>query len=356
VFDSLNLLLTPDGYYYGDTTITQEIHVQQVNQDITGRTFDARIFKDIPASYFFKDQSLYNTSNFSTAPDDLGFLKYNPSPNKKDSVSIRLPDELGKKWFQQAIDNDQQITSSYNFVTEFKGIKLSASQGAAIGFAAAKLKIRLYYHTTTSTEYLQNRSFDIPIYQTTLQYNEIVTDVSATSLSSLERGKSVSGNLTDNETYIQGGSGLVTKVEFPYLNLLMEGNEHITILQSLLIANVVQEYPQVFPLPAQLVLYHTNDLNIPTSAVVSQTNSSAANSAVLNKDVEFNKYVNYTFSINTYITTLIKGLNIYSDQIFIGLNSTDFSSTVNRLRIGSQNNPNYKIKLQVYFSRYQNSN
>lgn len=356
VYDSINLVLHPDAYYYGDTTKNQKIIVHQITQDLIARTLDTRLFNDIPASYFYRDQSFYNTSTTKTSDVVLGSLQYDPRPNSSDSLYIHLPNDLGKKWFELARINDQQITDEANFISEFKGIKLSGEEsGSIIGFDVSKIKIRVYYHEATNSEYLSNLSFDLPVYSTSYQYNEIKKDFSGTTLASLERGKSISSKLTNEESYIQGGAGLIAKIEFPYLKLLNEVSDNVSVLQSLLVVNAVQEYPQSWALPSQLVLYYTNDLNIPTNIVASQSDATAANSADLSADTEFNSYSRYTFSINTYVTALVKGVSTYPKQLFIGLNAADFPSKVTRLRIGSKDNPEFKIKFQIYYSRYQNS-
>jgi hypothetical protein len=354
IYDSIALLLTPDRYHYGDTTITQELIVKQLNQSIIGRTLDKNIFKDIPASYFFQNGAMYNTSETNTIGDDLGVLKYKPEPNNSDSISIRLNDVLGKKWFELARNNDQQIIYSGNFLNEFKGIKLTGSEGAVIGFSTAKIKVRIYYHEPTNAEYVTGSSFDIGL-NGGPQYNHIEEDFSSTDLTSLQRGKSLSSKITNNESFVQGGVGLITKIEFPYLHLLTEVNEHVTLLHSVLTISAVQEYPQVFDFPSQMVLYYANDLNIPTNVMTSETSSSSPNAAALNKDSELETYANYSFSINSYITNLVNRVENYPKELFIGLNSTDFPNTVNRLRIGSPDNVNYKIKLRIYYSRYKNS-
>jgi hypothetical protein len=355
VYDSIALLLTPDGYYYGDTTVTQRITVKQLSQDIVGRTLDKNIFKDVPASYFFLDGGLYNTSKENTMEANLGTLKYKPQPNNPDSIWIRLNDDLGKEWFELARNNDQQIIYSSNFLSQFKGIKLSSDAGAVIGFSSSKMKVRVYYHEPTTAEYVTNSSFDVPLYSTNTQFNQIEKDFSSTDLVSIERGKSLSSILTNNESYIQGGAGLITKLEFPYFHLLTELNEHVTLLHSILTITAVQEYPQTFALPSQLVLYYANDLNVPTNVMVSETSSSSPNAASLNRDAELNAYANYSFSINSYVTNLVNRVENYPKELFVGLNSTDFPNTVNRLRIGNQSNPNFKVKLQIYYSRYKNS-
>jgi len=53
VFDSVALLLTPNQYYYGDTTVIQELIIQQLSQDLAGSTIDKNIFKDTVFLFFF---------------------------------------------------------------------------------------------------------------------------------------------------------------------------------------------------------------------------------------------------------------------------------------------------------------
>ena len=357
IFDSVALLLTPDQYYYGDTTVVQEFIVQQLSQDLTGRTVDKNIFKDVPYSYFYSDGGIYNTSKTKAFGNELAHFNYRPTPHSSDSIIIRLNDELGAYWFDLAKVNDQQIANTGNFLSEFKGLKLSVSNrnAAVCGFSSSKAKVRVYYHVSSNAEYIVNSSFDLPIFQSAIQYNQFESDLSSTVLSSLLRGKSLSSTVTNQETFIQGGSGVITKIEFPYLHLLNELNENVTILHAALVVSAVREYPQVYGLPSELCLYYANDLNIPTNFVADEITATKTNTATLSTDKELGLFSRYSFLVTSYISALIKGKEAYPKELFIGLNLTDLPGTVTRLRLGGENNPDFKIKLQVYYSRYQNS-
>jgi len=111
----------------------------------------------------------------------------------------------------------------------------------------------------------------------------------------------------------------------------------------------------VYNLPSEICLYYTYDLNIPTNFVADAITLTKPNSAALNTDKEFGQFSQYSFLLTTYISNLIKGSDSYPKQLLIGLNLADLQGTVTRLRIGGDNNPDFKIKLQVYYSRYQNS-
>jgi len=139
-------------------------------------------------------------------------------------------------WFELAKVNDQQIASVTGFLSEFKGLKISSNKDAAvIGFDGAKAKVRVYYHISSNSEYTVNASFDLPLFQSGIQYNQFESDFSSTTLSSLQRGQSMASALTNQETFIQGGSGVITKAEFPYLHLLNELNKNVTILRASLV-------------------------------------------------------------------------------------------------------------------------
>ncbi|HEY5824279.1 MAG TPA: DUF4270 family protein [Cyclobacteriaceae bacterium] len=356
VFDSVALLLTPDQYYYGDTAVIQELIVQQLSQDLAGRETDKNIFKDVPYSYFYSDGGIYNTSKTAAFGNELAHFKYSPRPHSSDSVIIRLKDDLGEYWFELAKVNDHQIANIGNFLAEFKGLKISAKQNAAvIGFNSAKAKVRVYYHISSNSEYTVNASFDLPIFQSDIQYNQFESDLSSTTLSSLQRGQSIASTFTNHESFIQGGSGVITKVEFPYLHLLNEVNENVTILRASLVVSVVKEYPQVYNLPSEICLYYTNDLNIPTNFVADEITLTKTNTAKLSTDKELGQFSQYPFLVTSYVTSLIKNEESYPKELFIGLNLTDLPGTVTRLRLGGENHPDFKIKLQVYYSRYQNS-
>ena len=92
IYDSLTLIMVDNDYYIGDTLQPITIHVHRVEQTIRVR----------------EDNYLYNTSKFNYFAEPLGSRTYKPRPNTplRDTVSVRLSDDLGNELLQLFLDKD----------------------------------------------------------------------------------------------------------------------------------------------------------------------------------------------------------------------------------------------------------
>ncbi len=357
VFDSMALILKYDDYYYGDTTQAQKITVTQLKKDIVGRTKkDGYVYDDIPYSYFYGAGTLYNSSSIPDYGVALGSVTYYPRPISKDSISIRLSDQLGKDWFAMKKVDDQDIASDAAFDAYFKGLKITSTASpaaAAIGFASATAHLRIYYRTLGATSDLDvKKYFDFTIYNSTLQFNQIVTDRSGTLLSTAVPFKPLPSEQTNNETFVQAGGGLMTKIEFPYLSKIFEVENNLILIQANLLVVPELDNSSASNLPKTLSLYYTNTTNVPIGQILSESSTTAPQTATLVSDDEYENTASYTFLFTTYMSSILKKNTVPPYSILLGTTAASFENEITKVRIGTGKTSNSKIKLKIYYSTY----
>jgi hypothetical protein len=356
VFDSISLILNYDGYYYGDTTQVQKLVVRELSHVLTGRIRkDPYIYNDIPYSYFYQEGGLYNTSVTSVYPEVLGSVVYHPRPTLKDSLRIRLKDKLGSTWLEMAKNSNDTIVTQALFNEYFRGFKIDheGASSAVVGFNSATLRIRIYYREIVTEGVYKNTKVDFLIYNSALQYNQIHADRSGTLLANMPSSKPIASSLTGNESFIQSGAGVLTKIEFPYLSKIYENNPNLIITQARLeIVPIVDASSDEKKLPSVIGMYYTNQSNIPMGALTNDSDATKAQTASLVTRGEFESKASYSFPMTNYISNRLKKNSVTPYELMIGTPTADFLKGITRMKIGNENNADSNIKLKLYYTSY----
>lgn len=130
VYDSIALILIPDRYFYNDTIPIQQFKVFNVLDDIEPDE---------------EDYNYYNTANFNYDIVPIGIKDFYATPDKSDSLDIKINDDYGLTLFNKLKDND--INNSDDFLDDYKGVLIAANNDTnttVLGFSANSF-IRLYY-------------------------------------------------------------------------------------------------------------------------------------------------------------------------------------------------------------------
>jgi hypothetical protein len=290
VFDSAVFSLRPSGFF-GDTTsgkVDQTISVYQ----LTGALDSTAVYK----------------ATSPEIPYDLGkkLATFNFTANKSvpEPFIVRLTDEQFAKGI---IENG--ITSDAALLSYCKGVALVAEDKDAVvrRFSLSPgttvfSGIRIYYHNDqTYSSVTLNLTYNNPKFYT------IVADRSGTPIAGLG-DQSYGAEITGNLSYVQAGTGVMTKLSFPGLeNFLtdMKDGEQIIINKAEIVIKTDQAntFGSVIP---RLDLYQTGEngkilkLNGVSAAV--QANGSylygTENPATSQIDVVNNLY---KFSIGSYL-------------------------------------------------------
>ncbi|HZX73159.1 MAG TPA: DUF4270 family protein [Cyclobacteriaceae bacterium] len=358
VFDSVTLILKYDKYFYGDTTQVQNLVVNELSESIVYRTSSA----SENYSYFFSG-GLFNHSEIKAFPSPIGSINYKPNPMSGNKIAIRLADQKGKDWLAIAQGENKTQIFSANFLDIFKGIKLStpSTNGAVVGFVADSTVMRIYYSESDAYGTLAQKHFDFKLYNPGLQFNQINSDKTGTPLQNLVIRSAVPSEQTNNETFVQGGAGILTKIEFPNFKYLTSNNQKFMILSAQLVVTPINPLDGKKKLPANLGLLLVNKANIPTNTMAADFDQtkiqnsllrySQGNTLVTGEDREFNRSTQYTFSITQYMDALINGQPDLSSSLLLVTPINDFIGSVTQLRIGNGTNQSSKVTLQIYLSR-----
>lgn len=336
VYDSIAVILKYDRYYYGDTTKVQTINIHQLTQKVKPDT---------------DNTSFYNNSTLTYNSENIGAKSFYPKPIGKDSVNIAISNTFGKNLFDKLKTN--QITNSDEFNDYFKGIVIkSASTNSAnvIGFNTSTSVLRLYYKEQYSnSETTLTKDFSIT--DTNKQFNTISLDKTGTIIQNLPDSKSkLSSTLTNNTSFIQSGTGLACRVDFPYIKQLKYiSTKGIIVDAQLIIKPIKNSASTLYPIKDSLQVYECDNLNRISKVL---TNSNGSNRlALLNKTPdEFNENIGYSINIGDFLSQEMS--KTYGSTSSLLFTFPNIYKGVNRIVLGDQKNPENKIKLKIYYISY----
>jgi len=361
-YDSLVLTLPTDALPYGDTTRTQQLLVQRLQEDFVDKkyyTLDALRYDATPLGQIGSTKAKEYT--FRARP-------------KARTISIRLDDALGRELYQLA--RTGTLNTNDDLQARFKGLVLSpgASDNAAIlryfletttsgGGLSITSFLNLYYHeAATPAEPILHR-FPLTTSNSqalsTRHFYRLRANRSATLLAPLTRPyQAISSTATAAETYIQNRLGIYTRVDIPYINDLKSLGGSIAIISAELTIEGVQDarLPYLAP-PSTLYLGFTDPSNrrgalvgtVPT-APVSQNNPPVAgtyarklsNRNGLEQDT-------YTFQLTQYLQQVLNR-NIIDNGLLLNPGGAD---DVSRVVLGAARNSTNPLQLKVYYARVQ---
>ena len=335
VFDSISMILKYDNYYYGDTTKVQTFDIHRLTQKVKPNT---------------DDDSFYNNSALSYSSESLGTISYKPRPLEKDSINIKMDAAFGEALFQKL--KKREITDFDSFREYLNGLVLiptTTNSSSVIGFNLSS-KVRLYYSKYQGDA---EDSFikDFTITDATKQFNAISLDKSGTLIQNLPASNSnLSSLLTNNQGYIQSGTGVACRIDFPNIKQLKYISDNGAIVDAELILKPVNNsYSDNYPLSDSLQVYVADKLN----RISGTLNTSAGKPlyATLNKKSdEFNENVLYSLSVGNFLQKeMLKQSDSRSSLVFT---LPTISKAVNRLVLGDQKHLNNKIQLKIYYISY----
>ncbi len=351
IYDSIGLILPYSRYSYGDTTKSFKINVHELTQTIKLRTTPPFVAGN-KTSALNPASALFNGSSFKYSPSPITSATVQFYPHK-DSVYIPLPTSLGQKWYDIAkADTSFHFKDFNRFIADyFKGIYIASNVGTdacIVGFNANKVKVRLYYRKIVGDN-LAAAHFDFPLAFSFNQFNQIKSDRSATTLSSLVRMVALPSTQTGNVSYVQSGVGMFTKIEFPTLKGFLSEKDRVLIDASLDVYPVQKTYLDYTKPPTTLTLYGTDQSNTILGALSGGRGADVVSTSI-RYDYEYGIETKYSFSITDFISSEIKSSN--KNITSLAVLSPAYLSQVNRVAIGNRFHPTNKIKLKIYYSQY----
>jgi hypothetical protein len=348
VFDSLSLVLRYNGYSYGDTIPQFRFSVYGLKQSIKLRKLrEGNEAEDLPV--FVNKAALYTSSSFEYDPVVMGSIVLRARPNSKDSVGVRLDPKLGKTFLNLILNKDRNMTDPESFLNYFKGLVIRTENAKSIlGFNTDSLKMYLYYHTVISDGTSKKERVVFGLNDKTLQFNHIESDRSATLLKTLNyTNKELKSENTEGRTFLQGATGIVTKINLPGLEKFL--SEKLSVNKAELIIETNPETYLTYKAPPSLMLFIANKANVPKAILTDPFNTSRQ-IAVFRPGSETGSNGRYTFILTEYVNNTRKGT--YRDgSLLLSVPLNELFSTVHRLNIKDKKQIS-SIKLLLYYTKF----
>lgn len=364
-FDSLVFICYTDRQYYGDTLPEQTISIHRVIEEI-----------EIP-----DDQvGFYSHSSFNFDPIPLGTASFDADPirnsiyeQEKEFVSfdndeyidfndggirIRMDDALGLEIVEKVNVEDDTVLIADKWNKYFNGIVLKAgvdnSTMLTLDLKEAEMKMRLYYSYADYDINGKRNVHDFPINASILSFINYKSDKSSTPQDLgriVEQTEDLSSVETDDLAFIQGGTGLLTKIKIPYLeNLNTIGFTGGVLKAELIFYPKDNSYDDdIIKLPSQQITVYETDENNQILAQLPGTTANSGASSIYMFNPENRDESYYSIDITSYVNTkLLNGLD-FEDGLMITLPFETIGASMDRLVIENDPKSDFRIQLRTTY-------
>lgn len=297
--DSAVLILVYSGYY-GYLSTPQTVKVYELIEDI------------------YKDSVYYSTSQFNIEPLPE-FANYTFIPNPTDSIlgedstyssgELRIP--LSEEFINKVMfpEDDSVLNSSDNFIEYFNGIYVvtdsvsGQAEGSILYFSLInpRSNVTIYYNDSLTYEYVINSNC-----ATVGNYRHNYTkSQNQNFISQVVNGDTTNGS---EYLYLQGLSGIKTKISFPALESWVETGKY-AINEARLIIPAIEVIEELKP-PVKLILLEYDENGDLTFIDDQQEGENYFGGS-------YNESANvYEFRISLYIQSILNGTPDYGVALY----------------------------------------
>lgn len=339
VYDSMELIMRPNSYWYGDTLAPHNFLVYKLSKELA-----------LPDEY----TRLFSHQQFPIESMPWADTSITMRPVLGEALHIRLSDVKGRELFQLLRDKAQEVSTDDHFAEYFKGMAIRGSNNRAVyGFHAmdTSLYIRLHYHVATNV--IEEKYFDFKMSNSELQFNEIKNDRAGTPLESLTTDPAgLSTTATNNQAFVQSLTRTVARMDFPGIAALPELGKYGRIMRAELVLKPVFSTYYNYALPPKMTLCPADNRHYVASGdtLLSQYGTQYGNMFV---DLQNPDNTAYVYDVTDYCRALID-MNAYTYRGLLFMpNYGDFYTTFNRLVIGDKANSQYRAQLKIYYLLYK---
>jgi len=352
-FDSVTLVLRPNGNYYGDTTKYAAFRVFSLVKPIEKRD----------------DGNLYSTS---TLPVDKKYadtaFKVKVKDITNNELEIKLSSSFGESLFQGILRDDDAFKMG-NFLKTFPGLSVAAGTESAcvhgLNLADSACMIRVYYHISTS--YKESKTMTFRANPNNSFYN--LSHEKRDFLQFNSKSDPVSSLQTENKGFITSGSTpIYVRLEFPHLNELLWLGQIVKIQKATLYVRPIRNSFDTVPLPPKLNIYYfdptsntpLSDAIRPPSMGYQNTGPQIGNLPEDYRNIQRPYFPQYSFDVTEFIASQLgkTGYNKWALSLIIPGDSRE--STLQRLVFGDQKywyksehlSKENQIKLEVIYVVY----
>ena len=338
LFDSLMLILSSNSSFVGDTTLLQQYSIHLLSEKI-----------------MLNDNGyLYNNSSFVYESEPLAVYSFMPRPNVAEKMEIRLPDKLGQDLLTRFHNHDESVAVNH-FEDYFKGIVIVPDVQQSYSLLSFQVSdslsaLVLHYHIEGGYENHQQLVFSP---NTVTQFNQLTHDRLDTPMEPypLKKVEIPSADL-GNRGLLFAGIGWYTRLEFPYLNNIMEQGEYVHIEKAgLKIYPEYGTYSDFNALPDSIFLYIADENNVVTDAVKDYLGKQVQGGKLVKDDLFLgNTY--YYFDVTQFMKEELGASGKYKHNPQLVFNSDDYTKTLKNLTFSAPNGQN-PIILQLNYKIYE---
>ncbi|MEN9363781.1 MAG: hypothetical protein RI903_1090 [Bacteroidota bacterium] len=310
--------------------------------------------------------SYYTNSSVAIKPELLKRFSFVPKPIKKesangdsvqfDTLKFQIPLALGKelisKYTDKAISGGGSAFRNY-----FRGLYIKSEAGkkaSLLAFSPTYSRMTLHWHNPgDTTKYYLNYYFSLSnayVTEINARFNQISAQRIGPLAAIVKPGDKVSSLKTNNTTYVQSGTGIVTKIELPYL-LNLRGNRNVAVNKAELVFSGIDklDFNQTI---GQLSLIESDGSNKPlrnSYGLKYIYSEGGAGVATATYDIATNSY---TFNVTTLMQSMLSGKKANLGYLLTPAISADAAGNAKILnesgRFIALNA--LKAKLKIYYS------
>jgi len=351
-FDSVMLVLRPNGNYYGDTTQYAAFKISRLLDPIEK----------------LDDGNLYSTSK---GPDEVeltdDFFKIKVNNIQNNEFEVKLPDNFGEWLFDGILKSDVEFQGS-DYLKTFSGLSVSAGTGSAcihgLNIQDSACMIRIYYHITTSSKQEKQMTFKA---NPNNSFCNLLCDKKEL-LQYTTKDDPVPSSETGDMGYIMSGFPMFVRLEFPHLKELLWLGQIVKIQKATLYVRPVQHSFDTVPLPPKLNLYYFNPReNKPMGSAIRPPSMGNTNQGAMNGNLPANYqalqsplFPQYTFDVTDFIASQLEATGYDKWALSLLISDDARENTLQRLVFGNQNfwyknemqSRDNRIKLEVVYLVY----
>ncbi len=331
LYDSAYLVLDYAGGYYGDTTLTMEMGVFQLQSRPS------------------VNKSYYSTSSLAAESTPLGTVTFRPRPTRDSTLNIRISDEMGQMLFEFL--NGSRAFESDELYRRMKGFVLKSGDRdmtALLNFNVSGSAFRVYGHAEKT---LTSYNFSFPVASNSVQFNAFRYNSVFDQVNQLVKPlQQTSTDFTSKQGFIKTGVGLYTKFNIPGIRQLKEipGFRNVARVELRVYA-LQKSYKESLQVPTSLVLQKLNLSNQQEGSVVNIAGTQV--SGVYSYDATGLNFVSfYTFDITQYFNNILEGVESNKGFLVTVPGGSDSGSTASGVMLGAQNHPTMPIEMKVYYT------
>ena len=338
--DSLTLKMRYSDYIYGDTTKIRTINVYRLTQDL-----------ELPKNQDY----FYNNTSLSHEADPIGSITFAPRPMKDNDMEIRLNDTWGEKLLNMIKDGNDTIGSTSEFIKYLPGLYVESetTDGSVLGFTLADTTCYMVIYASRFDMEKVETEFKFTFTNSEVQFNNIQSDRSGTNSALITNNNilDISSSLSGNRSFIQAGTGIFTRIEFPGLSELLQMDQQRILLKAELILKPIYQSYLDYDLPETLYLYESNRVNEIGDVVTNSSDESVTAKVVI--DEFYHKDTYYQFDITEFISTeLADGYFDVEHALLTQISNSDIKETVDRIVFADNTQSQFKPLLKIYYVFY----